>query len=114
MKPSSPPSRSESQENAKHFANTVFVVGSGVIMFAASLVQPYTQAWLGGAAGEHFPFIAGTLLIAWLAVKRPQFALYSLQWQCRKHGHLLEGDSRVCGRCLENLAGDTPDRRSAD
>ena len=98
-----PPDKLKSQESARHFANTVFVVGAGIIMFGASLIQPWTMRWLGGATGEHFPYIAGTLLIAWLAVKRPQFALYSLQWQCRKHGHLLNGESRVCERCLEDL-----------
>ena len=101
-----PPTKLESQENAKHFANTVFVVGAGVIMFAASMIQPYTARLLGGAAGEHFPFIAGTLLIAWLAMKRPQLALYSLQWQCRKHGHLLSGESKLCERCLETVGDD--------
>lgn len=98
-----PPTKLESQESARHFANTVFVVGAGVIMFAASMIQPYSVQWLGGATGEHFPYIAGTLLIAWLAVKRPQFALYSLKWQCRKHGHLPSGESNVCQRCLEEL-----------
>lgn len=101
------PSKEDLQEKAKHFANTVFVIGAGVIMFAASMVQPYTMQWLGGATGEHFPFIAGTVFIAMLAMKRPAFALYALERQCLKYGHELRDGSPVCQRCFKTVA-DSP------
>jgi len=97
------PSKQELQDKARHFANTVFVIGAGVIMFAASLLQPYTMQWLGGATGEHFPFIAGTLFIVMLALKRPAFALFALERQCRTYGHVLRAGSSVCERCFQNV-----------
>ena len=97
------PSKQELQDKARHFANTVFVIGAGVIMFAASLLQPYTMQWLGGATGEHVPFIAGTLFIVMLALKRPAFALFALERQCRTYGHVLREGSPVCERCFQNI-----------
>lgn len=103
-----PPTRTESQNQARHFANTVFVIGAGIIMFSATLIQPHTLSWLGGVAGEHFPFIAGTVLIAWLALQRPQLALFALKRQCAKHGHLPNPQTGTCERCLERVGGDDP------
>lgn len=97
------PSKQELQDKAKHFANTVFVVGAGVIMFSASWLQPYTMKWLGGATGEQFPFIAGTLLIVMLAMKRPAFALFELERQCRKYGHAMREGSPTCERCFKKV-----------
>jgi hypothetical protein len=57
------PSKEELQAKARHFANTVFVIGAGVIMLAASLLQPYAMKWVGAGMGEHFPFIAATIFI---------------------------------------------------
>jgi hypothetical protein len=98
------PSKQDLQDKAKHFANTVFVIGAGVIMFAASLLQPYTMTWLGGATGEQFPFIAGTVFIVMLALKRPAFALFALERQCAKYGHDLQAGSPVCQRCFKTVA----------
>jgi hypothetical protein len=99
------PSKQELQDKARHFANTVFVIGAGLIMFAASLLQPYTRQWMEGATGEQFPFIAGTLLIVMLALKRPAFALFALERQCREYGHVLREGSSTCERCLQNVEG---------
>lgn len=72
-------------------------------MFAASLLQPYTTQWLGGAAGEHFPFITGTLFIVMLGLKRPALALFALERQCRTYGHDLREGSSTCERCFQNI-----------
>lgn len=74
-------------------------------MFAASLLQPYTMQWIGGATGEQFPFIAGTLLIVMLALKRPAFALFALERQCQTYGHILREGSSACERCFQNVEG---------
>jgi hypothetical protein len=97
------PSKQELQDKARHFANTVFVIGAGVIMFTASLLQPYTMQWIGGTTGEQFPFIAGTLLIVMLALKRPALALFALERQCRTYGHVLREGSSTCERCFQNV-----------
>jgi hypothetical protein len=97
------PSKQELQDKAKHFANTVFVIGAGVIMFSASWLQPYTMKWLGGATGEQLPFIAGTLLIVMLAMKRPAFALFALERQCQKYGHAIREGSPTCERCFRKV-----------
>lgn len=101
------PSKQDLQDKAKHFANTVFVIAAGVIMFAASLLQPYAMQWLGGATGEQFPFIAATVFIVMLALKRPTLALFALERQCAKYGHDLLAGSPVCQRCFKNVA-DSP------
>ena len=97
------PSKQELEDKAKHFANTVFVIGSGLIILAASLLQPYTMRWMGGATGEQFPFIAGTLLIVMLALKRPAFALFALARQCREYGHVVREGSTTCERCFQDV-----------
>jgi hypothetical protein len=97
------PSKQDLQDKAKHFANTVFVIGAGVIMFAASMLQPHTMQWIGGATGEQLPFIAGTLLIVLLALKRPAFALYALARQCREYGHVLNEGTTTCERCFQDV-----------
>ena len=74
-------------------------------MFAASLLQPYAMKWIEGATGEQFPFIAGTLLIVMLALKRPAFALFALERQCREYGHVVHEGSSTCERCFQNVDG---------
>lgn len=96
-------SKEEFQAKARHFANTVFVIGAGVIMLAASLLQPHSTKWLGSGAGEHAPFILATIFIFVLASKRSDFALYALGQQCRKHGHVPREGSSVCERCLQTI-----------
>lgn len=95
------PSKEELQAKAKHFANTVFVVGAGFIMLFASLLQPYALKWLGPGIGEHIAFIAATAGILLLASKRSELALFALERQCLKYGHTLRAGSSVCDRCLK-------------
>lgn len=97
------PSKEELDAKAKHFANTVFVVGAGVIMLVASLLQPYVMKWLGPGIGEQAAFIAATVLILVLAAKRPQLALLALERQCLKYGHVLREGSAICTRCLRSV-----------
>lgn len=97
------PSKQELQDKAKHFANTVFVISAGVVMLVASLLQPYTMQWISGATGEQLPFIAGTLLIVVLALKRPAFALFALERQCREYGHVIRDGAPTCERCFQNV-----------
>ncbi len=97
------PSKEELQAKARHFANTVFVIGAGVIMLAASLLQPHALKWMGPGMGEHFPFIAATIFIFLLASKRSDFALFALGRQCRKYGHVPGEDSSVCARCFQAI-----------
>ena len=97
------PPKEELEARARHFANTVFVVGAGVIMLAASLAQPLLLKWLGPGMGEHLPFIGATALILLLAVKRPQLALFSLERACLKYGHVLREGSSICTRCLRSV-----------
>lgn len=97
------PSKQELQDKARHFANTVFVIGAGAVMLAASLLQPYSMKSLGGAVGEHLPFIAGTFVIVVLALKRPAFALFALERQCMKYGHVLGEGASVCERCFRTV-----------
>ena len=72
-------------------------------MLAASLLQPYALKWIGPGMGEHFPFVAATIFILVLDSKRPEFALFALERQCRKYGHALREGSPVCERCLQNI-----------
>lgn len=97
------PSKEELQARARHFANTVFVIGAGVIMLAASLLQPHAMKWMGAGMGEHFPFIAATIFIFLLASKRSDFALFALKRQCRKYGHVPGEGSSVCARCFQSI-----------
>jgi hypothetical protein len=102
------PPREELEAKARHFANTVFVIGAGAIMLVASLLQPLVAHWLG-ANGSDATFIAATLGILALASGRSRFALFALGRQCAKYGHAPREGSSVCSRCLQNL----PDERSA-
>jgi hypothetical protein len=97
------PSKEELQAKARHFANTVFVIGAGVIMLAASLLQPHAMKWMGSGMGEHFPFILATIFIFVLASKRSGFALFALERQCRKYGHVPREGSSVCERCFQTI-----------
>lgn len=97
------PSKEELETKARHFANTVFLIGAGVIMLAASLSQPLLLKWLGQGMGEHAPFIGASALILLLALKRPQLALFSLERACLKYGHVLREGSLICTRCLRNV-----------
>ena len=65
------PSKEELEAKAKHFANTVFVIGAGVIMLAA---------------------------------KRASFALFAIERQCAKYGHVPREGSSVCSRCFQTIA----------
>jgi hypothetical protein len=96
-------SREESEKKARHFANTVFYVGSGLIILAASLLQPLLASSIGGSFGDNVAFIAATVLIFVLASKRVDLALLSLKRQCSEHGHLLNEAGTACTRCLQEL-----------
>ncbi|MCF8179338.1 MAG: hypothetical protein K9J74_12580 [Sulfuritalea sp.] len=99
------PSKEELETRVKHFANTVFVIGSGILMVIASLLQPWSMATLGGAMGEQATFIVATILILVLASKRPALALYAAERQCRKYGHVISVGSQTCGRCFQPIDG---------
>ena len=99
------PSKEELETKAKHFANTVFVIGAGVMMLAASLLQPFAISWVGAAIGEHITFIIATICILVLATKRPRLALYATERQCERYGHVLSEGSSVCERCYQPLPG---------
>ncbi len=99
------PSKEELQAKARHFANTVFVIGAGVMMLAASMLQTFAVSQMGENGGN-FVFIAATILIFALASKRSELALFATERQCQKYGHVLRADSPVCERCLQTIAGD--------
>lgn len=96
------PSKQELDTKVKHFANTVFVIGAGLIMLAASLLQGFVVAHFG-ENGADVTFIAATILILVLASKRPSFALHEIRRQCEKYGHAPTEGSSVCSRCLQTL-----------
>ena len=98
------PPKEELEAKAKHFANTVFVIGAGVMMLAASLLQPLAIRWIGPSIGEHISFITATILIFVLATKRPALALFALERQCLRYGHVLREGSTVCERCYQTVA----------
>lgn len=100
------PPREELDAKARHFANTVFVIGAGAIMLAASLLQPLVANWLG-PAGNDATFIAATLFILMLASGRSRFALYAIGRQCEKFGHTPDESASICSRCFQGLT-DTP------
>lgn len=95
--------REESEKKARHFANTVFYIGSGVIILIASLIQPSLASAIGGTMGENAAFIVATVLIFVLASKRANLALMSLRKQCAEHGHLPNEAGTACARCLQDL-----------
>ncbi len=99
------PSKEELQDKARHFANTVFVVGAGVLMLAASMLQTFAVSRMGENGGD-MVFIAATILIFVLASKRSELALFATERQCQKYGHVLRADSPVCERCMQTVAAD--------
>jgi hypothetical protein len=100
------PSKEQLEAKARHFANSVFLIGSGLLMLAASLLQPLFAAWLGGAVGEQGSFILATVLILVLASNRPALALHAAGRQCRKYGHVISEGSPTCSRCLQRISAD--------
>lgn len=100
------PTKEELEAKARHFANTVFVIGSGILMLAASLVQPLFVVWLGGAVGENASYILATVLILVLASNRPGLALHAIERQCRRYGHVVSEGSSTCSRCRQRLNAD--------
>ena len=92
------------ESKAKHFANTVFVIGAGLLILSVSLLQPYLARWTGSDLGGHVLFIAATICIFVLSSKRPEFALMALKRQCKKYGHVRNEGSTACSRCFEELA----------
>lgn len=106
------PSKEELETKAKHFANTVFVIGAGVMMLAASLLQPFAITWIGADIGEHLTFIAATICILVLATKRPGLALFAKGRQCDRYGHVPREGSSICDRCYQPIPrghSDVPD-----
>jgi hypothetical protein len=97
------PSKEELEAKARHFANTVFVIGAGGIMLAASLLQPFAVSRLG-ANGSDIAFAVATLCILGLASMRSSFALFAIERQCVKYGHVPREGSSVCSRCFQPIA----------
>ena len=97
------PSKEELEAKARHFANTVFVIGAGGIMLSASLLQPFAASQLGANGGD-IAFAVATLCILGLASKRSSFALFAIDRQCAKYGHLPREGSSVCSRCFQTIA----------
>lgn len=101
------PSNEALDAKARHFANSVFVVGAGAIMLAASLLQTVAMNALGASGGD-ITFIVATLCILLLASQRSQFALLAIRRQCAKHGHAPGLGASVCSRCLQTIADPNP------
>lgn len=97
------PSKEELEAKARHFANTVFAIGAGAFMLAASLLQPFAMSRLGENGGD-MAFIIATLCIFGLASKRSSFALFAIERQCAKYGHVPREGSTVCSRCFQTIA----------
>jgi hypothetical protein len=97
------PSKEELEAKARHFANTVFAIGAGAIMLAASLLQPFAVSRLGENGGD-IAFAVATLCILGLASKRSSFALFAIERQCAKYGHVPREGSSVCSRCFQTIA----------
>lgn len=98
------PSKETLESEAKHFANTVFAIGAGVLILAASFLQPHVMRWTGSETGGHLLFLAATIAIFLLSGKRPDFALLALKRQCKKYGHVLSEGATACSRCFEKIA----------
>ena len=97
------PSKEELETKARHFANTVFAIGAGVIMLIASLLQPFAVSWLGPNGGD-LTFVVATICIFVLASRRASFALFAIERQCTKYGHVPREGSSVCVRCRQSIA----------
>ena len=97
------PSKEELETRARHFANTVFAIGAGAIMLVASLLQPFAVSRLGANGGD-IAFVVATVCILALASKRSSFALFAIERQCAKYGHVPREGSSVCSRCFQTIA----------
>lgn len=97
------PSKEVLEAQAKQFANIVFAVGAGVLIYAASLLQSTALNLLGPVIGEHITFIVATIAIFVLAGERPRIALFAIVRQCEKYGHKLSAESDVCSRCFRTI-----------
>jgi len=97
------PSKEELEAKARHFANTVFAIGAGAFMLAASLLQSFAMSRLGESGGD-MAFVIATLCILGLASMRSSFALFAIERQCAKYGHLPRDGSTVCSRCFQAIA----------
>lgn len=97
------PSKETLESQVTHHVNTVFVIVTGFIMLAASIFQPYAVNWMGSDSGGHIVFIVATILIFVLASKRPELALFLLDRQCKKYGHVPSEGSTTCSRCFRNI-----------
>lgn len=93
------PSREELEKRVRHFANSVFLIGSGVLMLLANVLQPFAAQVLGAESGSQTVFISATLLILFLASKRSAFALHAAKKQCAKYGHVTPNGAPACSRC---------------
>ncbi len=102
------PSKEQLEAKARHFANSVFVIVSGVLMLFASLLQPYAVTLMGESVGGQGSFILATVLIFWLASKRSGLALYATERQCDKYGHVVREGTPTCGRCFQSIPGSAP------
>ena len=99
------PSKETLENQAKHFANTVFAIGAGVLILGASLLQPYAVTWVGSDVGGHMLFIGATILIFVLSTKRVDFALFAFARQCKKYGHVPSDELSLCSRCHQDISG---------
>jgi hypothetical protein len=102
------PNKEALEAKSRHFANSVFVIGAGVLMLAANLLQPFATKFLGSGMGSQVTYIVATILIFVLATKRPDLALYAKDRQCKKYGHVMSEDGCTCSRCLRTIDGTTP------
>jgi hypothetical protein len=98
------PSKEVLEAKAKQFANIVFAVGAGVLIFSASLLQSAALNLMGPVIGEHITFIVATIGIFFLAGERSRIALFAIVRQCEKYGHTLSAESEVCSRCFRTIS----------
>lgn len=98
------PSKEVLEAKAKQFANIVFAVGAGALIFSASLLQSAALNLMGPVIGEHITFIVATIGIFFLAGERSRIALFAIVRQCEKYGHTLSAESDVCSRCFRTIA----------
>lgn len=98
------PSKEVLEAKAKQFANIVFAVGAGALIFSASLLQSAALNLMGPVIGEHITFIVATIGIFFLAGERSRIALFAIVRQCEKYGHTLSAESDVCSRCFRSIA----------
>lgn len=98
------PSKEKLETDAKHFANTVFSIGAGVLILGASLLQPIASNWAGSDIGGHVVFVVATLCIVLLSTNRVRFALFAIDRQCKKYGHVPGVEPSVCARCFQTIS----------